>query len=357
MNNDNHKVHEHQILDFLRPQCEVKASYHLRAKINRTLKSHKKYPSLRWMLVGIGSVAAVVIAVILTASPRISATEIIKDALAQIEESFFVKFEARTLPTENFAYLDKNLPFTPITFSVSDDGWMIDKGGRKAMGNDSVRYMWLPEYHTGWLTRQPKPNFIEDFDLLLNPRRLLTRELSQADKDADVRHEGSHIVITTTNDRLTYQYVFDNGSHKLVSYTITEGDATLLRTKEISYTRSKQPIAPIPDDITWIDTSEIKGSLTGLSAKEAAQVALTALKDWQPEIIAQAFTYCAYDFDHFKDQYSGATLLGVGSATQGAIPCKYLVPYRLELIDGTIQSGHLSLERQSDGSWIIDGGI
>lgn len=357
MNNGNNEIQECQILDSLRPKYNIKATDNLRERVNMALNHRKEHKLMRWIVGGISSAAAAVIAVILTASPRISAKEIIRDALVFIENSFVVEFEARTLPAENFAYFDKNLPFTPITLSVSGKEWKIDKGGRMAMGNDSARYMWLPEYRTGWLTHKPKPNFIEDFHKVLNPRQLLTDAISIPENETNVRSDGNIITITSSKDNLIYTYIFDKDSHRLLSYNMTDGDKLLLRTTKISYTTSKQQLTSVPDGINWMDVSEMKGAFKGLSAKETAQIALTALNDCQSDIISEAFAHCAYDIEQFKMIYSGAALLNVGEPQQRAIPCKFFVPYRLRLKGGVIQSGILSLERLADGSWIIDGGI
>lgn len=357
MNNDHHKNQEQQILNMLHPKCEIKASDNLRKRVNDTLNSPRKTNFLKWTIGGIGSIAAAVIIIVLTVTPRLSAKDIIKDALALIGDSFVVEFEARTLPSENFAYFDKNLPFSPITLSVTDNSWSIDKEGRKALGNDSVRYMWLPEYNSGWVTHMPKPNFIEDFSLLLNPRRLLTLNLSLPDKNMDVHTEGDHIAITSNKDNLKYQYLFDKSTHRLLSYTISEDDIILLKTVNINYNAGEHLALSVPENINWIDASKVKGVFKGLSAEETAQIALSALKDWQTEIVSQAFGYARYDMELFKELYSGATLLGIGQTRQGATDYKYLVPYRLRLKNSSVQNGELSLERQSDGSWIIDGGI
>lgn len=355
MNNDNINIQEQQILDFLRPQCEIRASWNLRKKVSDTLNPQRKYKLLRWRLGGLSSVAAAVIVIILTLSPRISAKDIIKDALAFISDSFVVEFEARTLPTENFAYLEKNLPFTPITLSVSNNYWMIDKGGRKAMGNDSVRYMWLPEYLIGWVTYQTTPNFIEDFNRLLNPRQLLSHELSRPLKDLKVKKDGNYVVITSNAENLTYTYLFDKDSHRLISYTITGDNELLLRTTDISYTQSKPFQTALPDNIHWIDVTEMKGHFRGLSPTETAQIALAAFKNWQTDIIMQGFSL--YNIDQLTGKYSGAILLSVGAAQQGTVNTRFSVPYRLKMKDGSIKNGNLSLEHQIDGSWIIDGGI
>ena len=357
MNNDKHEIQEQQILDFLRPRCEIKASDNLRKRVAHTLNPQKRSKHLKWAVGCITSVAAAVAVIILTASPRVSAKDVIRDALAFIEDSFTVKFEARTLPSENFAYFDKDLPFTPVTLSVSGNDWMVDKGGRKAMGNDSIRYMWLPAYNTGWMTRNPKPNFIEDFNRLLDPRQLLSSYLALPDGNMVMRTTDDRIVISTDKYGLTYCYAFDKKSHRLMSYTISDGDVVLLRTTGISYESSKHPLASVPDNINWIDVSEMKDSFMGLSAEEAVQVALAALQDWKADIVTQGFDHAYYDVDRFKETYSGAVLLGVGSSRQGATPYKFFVPYRIRLKDGTIQDGNLSLEHQTDGSWIIDGGI
>lgn len=355
MNYNNHENQEQQILEFLRPRCEIKASDHLRKRVNKTLYSGKKSNLLKWVLGSISTAAAAVIIILLTASPHISAKDIINDALSYIEESFVIEFEARTLPAENFAFFDKSLPFSHITLAVSDKEWMIDKGERKALGNDSVRYMWLPQYNAGWLTRNPKPNFIEDFNKLLNPRQLLASCQSLPDNEFAVSKQENHIIITLDKGNLTYRYVFDKDNHRLLSYTISDGDTVLLKTTDISYRQPNK--AEIPDNINWIDASKTEGAFKGLSAEEVAQITLSSFGNSQTDIIRQGFLQCAFNMDSFIEKYSGATLLNIGSVQSGATSFKYLVPYRLRLSDGSIQNGNLSLERQSDGSWIIDGGI
>ena len=84
MNNDKHEIQEQQILDLLRPRCEIKASDNLRKRVAHTLNPQNRSKHLKWAVGCITAVAAAVAVIILTASPRLSAKDVIRDALAFI---------------------------------------------------------------------------------------------------------------------------------------------------------------------------------------------------------------------------------------------------------------------------------
>ena len=70
----------------------------------------------------------------------------------------------RTLPQENFSYIDAEVPFVPHRMWVEPGSgrWRLEKAGRIALSDGERILMWSPEINSGFIMR-PGSGAIEDF--------------------------------------------------------------------------------------------------------------------------------------------------------------------------------------------------
>lgn len=380
------------ILSELRPKCEVKASPELTEKIMRAAKTRKS-KKRRPMIAFWGSVAGVaaVVALMLYV-PTVSAKELLGAAVNTLNSvrSMVMEVEVRTLPRENFAYIDLQKDFVPhkISASYSNNGtvWRVDKSGRIACGNDQTVCLWLPETGMGWGYDSGNDNVLEFFKMLVTPQLILEKEyeksLAYENDGYKVERKGGELLLTVhayphgddynnpymlnasiEDSENIRRYVFDAKSRRLKGLSIavvSNGEEVeVLRTTSIVFDeplKDSELLAVSPGvSIEW--NYALKGILAGATAKEVATKILSSFKDWNSR---------EFDFDAlcskeeqsaYKDVYAGSVLLSVGEPFHSGTSGATFVPYKLRLSDGRIVELNLALLQQEDSTWIVTGGL
>ena len=179
------------------PRVEVQAPAGLKARILKTAAQAENTPATArttaparprrlWLrpLSATLSAAALIALVLLVFDPvgryrAHAAGRIFRDAAAQLDKSrsFRLEMNVRTLPQENFSYIDAEVPFVPHRMWVEPGSgrWRLEKAGRIALSDGERILMWSPEINSGFIMR-PGSGAIEDFATLLDPYTLLLRE-------------------------------------------------------------------------------------------------------------------------------------------------------------------------------------
>uniref|UniRef100_UPI003FD6F1AF anti-sigma factor family protein n=1 Tax=Alistipes putredinis TaxID=28117 RepID=UPI003FD6F1AF len=179
------------------PRVEVQAPAGLKARILKTAAQAENTPATArttaparprqlWLrpLSATLSAAALIALVLLVFDPvgryrAHAAGRIFRDAAAQLDKSrsFRLEMNVRTLPQENFSYIDAEVPFVSHRMWVEPGSgrWRLEKAGRIALSDGERILMWSPEINSGFIMR-PGSGAIEDFATLLDPYTLLLRE-------------------------------------------------------------------------------------------------------------------------------------------------------------------------------------
>ena len=179
------------------PRVEVQAPAGLKARILKTAAQAENTPATArttaparprrlWLrpLSATLSAAALIALVLLVFDPvgryrAHAAGRIFRDAAAQLDKSrsFRLEMNVRTLPQENFSYIDAEVPFVPHRMWVEPGSgrWRLEKAGRIALSDGERILMWSPEINSGFIMR-PGSGAIEDFATLLDTHIITAAE-------------------------------------------------------------------------------------------------------------------------------------------------------------------------------------
>lgn len=121
------------------------------------------------------------------------------------------------------------------------------------------------------------------------------------------------------------------------------------------------PLTALPEGINWSDQTRNAPSsrLTGIDAKEAAQLILNAFATWDSSILDEALdSYGAQARELLKSRYAGATVVKLSDPVRSGRYPGWFVPCELRMADQTTERIQLALRNDNPaGSWVIDGGL
>lgn len=378
------------IKEMLKPRRDFVASDELRNRINSTLDSsvHKR-KTLRWIWsVGASCVAAAVLLLVLLPT-GVSAKEILEETIKTLTNSCGIEMtvEVRTRPTENFRYINLAEDFVvhDILIAKSDStiSWRIDKGGRTALGNMDGVYNWVGQLNIGWRMNNADPKeLLGEMAVLLSPEKILESELqnciNNSDAHYDVEKKNGEIILTVhykpqgdfsnpymlnasiAESENIRRYVIDADSKQLKSATVSvlsgRKKTEVLKITNIVYGAPNPNLLRLPQGVRIIDvTYDSLQGLAGLSATEAASAFLTALETWNVSIIDNAVDPNIMNV--YEQDLRGSVLVSVGKSFTSGNEGLTFVPYTLQLPNGTQKHHNLALQKNSQGGWIVVGGL
>ena len=378
------------IKEMLKPRRDFVASDELRNRINSTLDSsvHKR-KTLRWIWsVGASCVAAAVLVLVLLPT-GVSAKEILEETIKTLTNSCGIEMtvEVRTRPTENFRYINLAEDFVvhDILIAKSDStiSWRIDKGGRTALGNMDGVYNWVGQLNIGWRMNNADPKeLLGEMAVLLSPEKILESELqnciNNSDAHYDVEKKNGEIILTVhykpqgdfsnpymlnasiAESENIRRYVIDADSKQLKSATVSvlsgRKKTEVLKITNIVYGAPNPNLLRLPQGVRIIDvTYDSLQGLAGLSATEAASAFLNALETWNVSIIDNAVDPNIMNV--YEQDLRGSVLVSVGKSFTSGNEGLTFVPYTLQLPNGTQKHHNLALQKNSQGGWIVVGGL
>lgn len=376
------------IKDMLTPRRDFTASDELRNRINLALESHtRKRKPMRWIYGIIASCAAAAVLLLIIMPTRVSAKEVLIDALNALLDSDGIEMtvEVRTRPMENFRYINIADDFVEHSISIarsdSTISWRIDKGGRTAAGNNGTIYTWIDRLDIGWKFNNAEPGeVVGEMAILLTPEKILELELQNcADNTVanyNVEKKDDDILLTVyshpqgdfsnpymlnasiAESENIRRYVIDADSKHLKSASVSmvkdRKETEVLKITSINYDTPVNRLPAIPSDIHFVKLHAL--GLTGLNASEAASVFLNALESWDTSILEKAIDGNTLS-TIYRDEFEGAAVISVGYAFTSGNEGNTYVPYTLRMPDGEIKSHNLVLQKIHTGGWIVVGGL
>lgn len=376
------------ILAELSPKCEVKASKGLSNRIMASAENKKKCSKRIGIAVfsSLSAVAAVLVLILFV--PKVSATELLGDAVKTFGtvRSMIMEFEIRTSANENFSHIELENDFVPHVMKVNyaSDGktWRVDKGGRVTCGNNKTQFMWIEGSGIGWKTENCPNSFLEYMSVLTEPQKILETELVLSQKqdgsEYKVERKGDVINLTvhanpqgdyTNPYMLNYtipdsenvrRYTFDAKTRALKSLSIAilyEGkEIEIMRTRNISYNTSLDAaeLMKTPAEVSF---SEVKvgGGVTAATAEDAARTILSSFRYWDEAVLELCGT--KEEMNVYKETYEGSELISVGQSFRSGTSSSVFVPYRLKFPSGKIKEFNIALTQYPDSTWGISGGL
>ena len=390
----------------LAPNCEFHASKSLREKVLQTaeqkIATEKTVKLSAWKkTLATCAAAAAIIAIILVIKPGLTPLYAEDGIFARAARLFnetsgyTVTFDARTLPNDNFSYVNASKPFVEHKMRVCSDGrWQLDKGSRIGEFDGENVYVWFPEEEWGWkLDASDGPGVLEQYELLRHigdmmqwledyaqnhhdftcrksetdsEIRLTIKAPAQGDFQNDYAKNSS---IMETDTRQTY--TFSKADGRLLSFKI---DAlflgiprTILKMKEINYNATiSEADFILPSGIEWIDETDAYiaemamtlpvDQFIGISPEKAAEKMFEALKNWDESSLKVVMR--GYPLSKTAAKYKGCTLIEHDDAFTSGLYNGVFVPCTVRFADGSTQKLKVAFIKDNAlGTWCADGGI
>jgi hypothetical protein len=356
----------------------------------------------RWGF-GLGATAtaaAVILATLLT-TPKMqaAAAEVMTKGAQAVAKLTSIHFrgQLRTLPADNFSYINADCPFYTIELWEQFEPqlkWRVEKPGRVAVmdGQSTLLFikpdeaLKLPQpslsaFDTQWLHEMANLSKTLDSELVAIKAHgwpvTLTHEQGADGKPKSViTVEAKSGLLTgdylknkffgTADTRRVY--VFDDQTELLESVKIYVhadlGEKLIFELDQIDY---NQPIDPgvfqlqLPANVSWAGQMQIlpdNEKYEAMTSEQAAQALFEACgrEDW---------TEAAKFFNPLtaqeKEGLGGLQLISIGTHFTSAISLisgAQFVPYEIKLKNGEVKKFNLSLKRDGHAHrWFVDGGI
>lgn len=381
---------DYEIKELLKPRRDINASDELRHKVRVALDRNSRNRTVKKLLFGgIGLSAAAAVIILMFIPTGMSAKEIISQVIEAMydAENIEMYVDVRTLPVENFRYIDIDEDFVThhidIANSDSLSRWRIDKGERVAMSNGNDIYMWIPSVKLGWHIGDPdNGNILGYMANLFTPKKILETELENCINNSSTEYKvtksGSDIILVVhaapqgdfenpyllnssiAESENIRSYVIDAETKRLKSATVSiisgNQEITVLKITSVNYGHPNNDICRLADGVKFIETEHQPLGLKGLSAEEAASSVLNAFENWNESILDKVIVREVSDAA-YREQFSGSRLISIGRSFTSGSGNSIFVPYTLKLRDGQLLRHNLALQKTDAGGWIVVGGL
>lgn len=350
--------------------------------------------------------ASIVIAAVLTltvwntTTPNAMASEVLTSAIEAVQNVYTINIKAklRTLPQDNFSYINPKLDFVPVEMwgKQCEDGRVrmrIDKPRRQVTMDGKTATMIINHNYVVQMATSSYGVYNNDWLMkLIIVNELLENELKMAKNDKNheisVYHEevdGQEFLVlqrysqanVSKGDYLrnkfihdaerTFYYYFDpetkilNGMRLFVH--IDDEDVLLFEITEILYNSEiadSHFTLEIPEDAIFSKEPEIlpdNEKYANMTPKEAAQAFFTACaeEDWEEYLKFENQTNVS---EGWKRTIGGIEIISIGEPFQSEGYEGWFVPYEIKLKGGHIKKHNLALRNDNPAKrWIVDGGI
>ena len=396
-----------KIEKMLTPDCEFKASESLKSRIMEAAEKekapgHRPAIQFHWRSAFATCTAAlaIVAAVIIIkpgSTPAHAAGTMFARAAAYFTNvsGYTVHFEARTLPFDNFSYINPASRFVEHKMNVCSDGtWSLDKGGRTAVFDGRNVWSWLPEKGFGWkFDASAQSGVLESYAILLDIEEMMHWLESFASEHPDVefrKGENEHVDMLELimpaqgdfkNDYARYSSILDNKTRQMYVFNKVDGrlmkmkiDAyihgiprTIVKLDSIDYDAViAEADMHVPENMEWIDmTAEGKAALadslpwnefTNIPAEAAVEKMFMALNTGDMTRLKVILSNSS--IPNILETYRGSSLIRTGTSFKSGTYDGFFVPCKVRMADGKTRKMTIALKKDARfNSWVMDGGM
>jgi outer membrane lipoprotein-sorting protein len=336
-----------------------------------------------------------------TTVSEVKANEVLASAIRAVHDvrSIHIRARMRTLPQDNFMYLNLDLDFVPIEMwkKQCDDGQLrmrIDKPLRQIVMDNTqakmvINHSYVVEgrhggnyvcFDSDWLSR------------LLQVDRLLESELRMAQEDA--RHEVTvfqedadgrkRLVVkrfsqanVSQDDYLrnkfvqdadrTFIYFFEPDTKLLEGVQMfvhaEKGNVLTFEISDIVYNMEipdERFTLNLPADAVHYKDPEVlpdNEKYVTMTPKEAARAFFTACEDENWDEFLKFWPIDRVD-DRIRQYLGGIEIVSLGEPFQSEGSSATFVPYEIRLKDGQVKKHNIAFKRFAPANrWVVDGGI
>lgn len=329
-----------------------------------------------------------------------SANDVFTSAIKAIEDvnSIYINAQMRTLPQEDFTYLDLHSDFVPIEMwsKQCGDGQLkmrINKPQRQIAYDTEMAtmltgnmYVWqgkhnrkYDRYNSGYLTR-----LLQVESLLKNELHLVQKKPYHTkvciEKVADVEYiviERFYKASISNQDYLrncflkytdcTYFYYFDLQTQLLNGFDIivhfNDEDIVAFETLEIIFNgivEDDDLVIDIPEKPifrTAVENFPYNEKHADMTAPEVAKAIFTACAEEDWDRFLEFFPYGRVP-EHVKTYWGGLEIVSIGLPFRSEGHKGWFVPYEIKLKNGNATNHNLYLRKVKQSQhWYIDGGF
>ena len=395
---------DEKIIDALTPHCSFRASNGLKERVlaearRETEKENRRTKPLfiRLRAAAAFAAAAAVLLALFVINPaemyRANAAGRLLDAAAEIfgsTPSFGMTIEVRTLPQENFSYIDADAKFVrhSLTVEPSTGRWRLAKPMRVAVcGGGDIR-VYNPETALGTIFPAGSTGVIEDFAQILDPYMMLLQEEARVrdnrnyscqkvvagdiitltvNAPAEGDFTNAYLRNTTISQSDTRRaYRFDRESGRLLEMQIDlwrdKKAVTILRITDIAYGKPvDEATFAAPAGIEWLDKrvsspADGESQFVGITPEQAVEKMFAAMRTWDEGVLKEVLAY--YHLDALKRTYYGCRLIAHKQHFRSGIYGGAFVPCRILFADGRKEDIVVAVRNDNErGAWLADGGI
>ena len=396
-----------EIEQLLTPKCEFHASDNLMQKVMSSAAANadaatEKNHRFNWRpvfatLASAAAAIALLFVVIPGGTPAIAAEKLFAHAAEFFNSisGYSVEFESRTLPNDNFTYINPSKSFVKHKMDVSSDGrWKLDKVGRVALSDGNNIFVWFPDQHWGRKFDLDRIGTIYPFNNLLDLGGLMSwlENYAAGLDDADCRRtedaQTIKLTIKTTaqgdlsNDYAKYSSIAESDTRQTYVFSKTDGRLlsaeieakflcfyrTIMKFNSIEYNANIAESDLIaPAGIEWLDQTK-EGiarmekelpvdEFVGVSPEEAVEKLAKAFKTWDEPMLKVILN--GYPLTSLKSSgYYGCELTITGKTFKSGTYNGVFVPCEIKLSNGEKRKVNLALSNDTQWeSWEVNGGI
>ena len=316
------------------------------------------------------------------------------DFLSDIK-TIYIKYKVKTLPQDNFEYLDKDCDFVEHTLVKEFTGkkrWKIEKTERAVAFDGKQKYLYIK--NVGFTEiGSAENNYIDWMRRLLNPKNIFENELANAKNTKTSKYEiteKDNLIILNVFSKAKGDYTnpylkntsFDDADSKTI-YTFSKLDTVLQSVKfyiveenketlmldisEIKYNvalSDKDFEIELAEGLKWYKESKTPKdkTFTGITSKKAAEIFFNSISKGDWKSISAFYP----DFDAMSDDakteiindYKEIKIIYLKDAFKsGEYPGEF-VPYKIQFPDGEVIEHNLAIRNDNENKiWQLDGGF
>jgi len=377
----------------LTPKIKPQVAQSLKKNIINQIKTNRKMRNNRIKkIMAAAAVVAVLVVfpIFFSIGNTAKAMNLLNESIAKTQNlsTMIIKFLVRTLPQDNFDYINLNENFVEHTIlkDFSAQIWRVEKPQIAAIFDGEKSLLWHKNINELVVIEGEGGIFGELNRYLLEPQNLLQNaQILAKSKGAkvDFKENDTQIVLTIeakaqgdfTNDYLKNSsvaesdnrqvYVFDKKTKLLQSFEIfileNAKYVSVIKTESITYNVpiDKNEILFLPKNLTQIViTDDIQNSsMTNISAKEAAEKIFNALHNKDLTPVKESFQGYSENVLKMTNLW-GLEVLEIGEPFKSGEYIGEFVPYKIKLSNGRVKQHNLAIRNDNKNKvWVIDGGI
>ena len=303
--------------------------------------------------------------------------------------------QLRTLPADNFSYIDANSAFYPIELWKQfppESKWRIEKPGRVIVMDGQQTVMYIKPAKEAVKLPQPTPSaFDTDWlhrianlsDTINNELRLAQAQGWKLDLAEETAADGRLKSIVTVHAKCGLPeddyarnkffhdadtrrvYRFDAQSERLEAVQIYmvrgTSDVQIFDLSQIDYDQAIDPGVwqlDLPSDVSWYKEPQKLADnqkYASMTAEAAARAFFEACAkgDW-----TETEKFMSPVNQRLKDYLGGLEIVSLGKSFNSQAYPGQFVPYEIKLKDGTVKKHNLAVRKDNPaGRWQVDGGI